>query len=54
MGKVKFRDISDIEAFENTAIEERLEAFNTYDMIKNGAAVNPNATAISFFRSGDS
>ena len=54
MEKVKFRNISDIEAFENTPIEERLEAFNTYDMIKNGAAINPNATAISFFRSGDS
>ena len=54
MGKVKFRHISDIEAFENTPIENRLEAFNTYDLIKNGAAINPDATAISFFLGGDS
>ncbi|MFC1880169.1 acyl-CoA synthetase [Thermodesulfobacteriota bacterium] len=54
MGEVKFRNISDIEAFEKTAIEERLDAFNTYDLIKNGAAINPDATAISFFLGGDS
>ena len=53
MGKVKFRHISDIEAFENTPIEERMKAFNTYDLIKNGASINPDATAISFFLAGD-
>jgi len=53
MGEVKFHNISDIEAFENTPIEERLSAFNTYDLIKSGAAINPDATAVSFFLSGD-
>jgi len=53
MGKVKFRNIGDIEAFENTPIEERMEVFNTYDLLKKGAAINPDAPAISFFLSGD-
>jgi fatty-acyl-CoA synthase len=53
MKKVKFRNISDIESFENTPIEERLEAFNTYDLLKKGASINPDAPAISFFLSGD-
>jgi fatty-acyl-CoA synthase len=54
MGKVKFRNIGDIEAFEKIPIEERLEAFNTYDLLKKGAAINPDALSISFFLSGDS
>jgi fatty-acyl-CoA synthase len=53
MEKVKFRNIGDIEKFENTPIEERMQAFNTYDLLKNGAAINPEATAISFFLAGD-
>lgn len=53
MKKVKFRNIGDIEAFENIPIEERLETCNTYDMLKKGAAINPDAPAISFFLSGD-
>ena len=53
MEKVKFRNIGDIEKFENTPIEERMQAFNTYDLLKNGVAINPEAPAISFFLSGD-
>ena len=53
MEAVKFKDISDIEAFENTPIENRMDVFNTYDLIQKGAAINPDATAISFFLSGD-
>jgi fatty-acyl-CoA synthase len=53
MGEVKFHNIGDIEKFESKPIEERLSAFNTYDLIKNGAAINPDATAISFFNSGE-
>jgi fatty-acyl-CoA synthase len=53
MGEVKFHNIGDIEKFECIPIEERLNAFNTYDLIKNGVAINPDATAISFFLSGD-
>jgi acyl-CoA synthetase (AMP-forming)/AMP-acid ligase II len=41
MREIKFRNIDDIEEFETTPIEERLTAFNTYEMIKNGAAIDP-------------
>jgi len=54
MGEVKFRNISDIETFEKVSIEKRLDVFNTYDLLKKGAAINPDATAISFFLTGDS
>jgi fatty-acyl-CoA synthase len=54
MGKVKFRNIGDIEDFEKIPIEKRLDVFNTYDLLKKGAAINPAAPAISFFLSGDS
>ncbi len=54
MGEVRFRNVGDIEAFENIPIDKRMEAFNTYDLIKKGAAINPDATAISFFLGGDS
>jgi len=54
MGEVKFRTIADIEAFEKIPLEKRLDVFNTYDLLKKGAAINPDATAISFFLSGDS
>ncbi len=54
MGEVKFQNIGDIEAFESTPIEERLDVFNTYDLIRKGAAVNPDAPAISFFLRGES
>jgi fatty-acyl-CoA synthase len=53
MEEVKFKDTSDIEAFESTPLEERMAVFNTYDLIKTGAAINPDATAISFFLSSD-
>ena len=54
MGKVKFRHIGDIEEFEKIPFEKRLDVFNTYDLLKKGAAINPDATGISFFLSGDS
>jgi hypothetical protein len=54
LGEEKFRNIGDIEKFENIPIDERLDVFNTYDLIKKNAAINPEATAISFFLSGDS
>jgi fatty-acyl-CoA synthase len=54
MGAVKFHNIGDIEAFEKIPLEKRLDVFNTYDLLKKGAAINPDATALSFFLSGDS
>jgi fatty-acyl-CoA synthase len=53
MEKVKFRKIGDIEAFEKVPLEKRLDVFNTYDLLRKGAAINPEARAISFFLSGD-
>jgi fatty-acyl-CoA synthase len=53
MGDVKFRNIGDIEKFEKIPIEKRMDVFNTYDQLQKGAAINPEATAISFFLSGD-
>ncbi|MFC1534492.1 acyl-CoA synthetase [Thermodesulfobacteriota bacterium] len=52
MDKVMVETLADIEAFEKVPIEERLPFLNTYDMIKHGAAINPDAPAISFFLSG--
>ena len=53
MEKLKIRSTADVEAFERVPIEQRMDSFNTYDMLKRGAAIDPEATAISFFASGD-
>ena len=53
MEKLKISSLADIEAFEQTPVEERLNFFNTYDLLKHGTATDPAATAISFFLSGD-
>jgi hypothetical protein len=52
MEKVKVRTLADIEAYEKVPIDERLRFRNTYDLIKQGAALNPEGPAISFFPSG--
>lgn len=52
MERVKAKTLADIEAFEKVPIQERLSFFNTLDMIKHGAAIDPEAPAISFFPSG--
>lgn len=49
MGELKISSLADIEAFEQTPVEERLNFFNTYDLLKHGTAIDPAATAISFF-----
>ncbi|MBI4766417.1 MAG: acyl-CoA synthetase [Deltaproteobacteria bacterium] len=51
--KIKIQTISDIEAFEKIPIRERIKAFNTYDLLKQGAAINPGAPAVSFFLTGE-
>ncbi|MBW1783397.1 MAG: acyl-CoA synthetase [Deltaproteobacteria bacterium] len=52
MEEVSIATVADIEAVEKAPIEQRLAYFNTYDMIKHGTAINPEAPAISFFYSG--
>lgn len=49
----KIMTLADIERFEETPIEERLPAFNTYDMLRYGVSLNPQAPALSFFIDGN-
>ena len=51
--KIKVFTIADIEAIEKTPIKEGIKATNTYDLLKQGAGINPEAPAISFFFSGE-
>ncbi len=43
----------EIEQIEETPIEKRLVADNTYDMIRHGVSLNPKAPALSFFADGN-
>jgi len=53
MEDLRIATVADIEEYEKVPIHERLTCFNTYDMIKQGAAINPEAPAISFSPSGE-
>ena len=53
MTSLEIATTADIESFERVPIKDRLEWFNTYDMLLAGAGINPEATAISFLLSGD-
>ena len=53
MKKIKLATLEDVAKIEEIGIEQHLGAQNTYDMIKNGAAINPDAPALSFFPAGD-
>ncbi|MGO9123107.1 MAG: acyl-CoA synthetase [Desulfomonilaceae bacterium] len=50
--EIQIATMADLEAMEKTPIEERLPFFNTYDLIKHGAALDPGAIAISFMPTG--
>ncbi|MBU1902836.1 MAG: acyl-CoA synthetase [Proteobacteria bacterium] len=50
--KPRIATLSDILEVEKIPIEQRLNFFNTYDMLRHGAAIDPEAPAISFFLSG--
>ncbi len=39
--------------YEQTPLDQRLNAFNTYDLIKHGASLDPDALAISYVQSGE-
>jgi len=39
--------------YEKTPLDQRLKAFNTYDLIKHGASLDPQALAISYVQSGE-
>ncbi len=53
MERMKIRTRADVRAVEKVPIEDRLQATNTYDMLRNGAAINPDGPALSFFLSGE-
>ncbi len=53
MGNFRIATIKDVEEIERVPIEKRLTAFNTYDLFKKGASINPDGLAISFMLSGD-
>jgi fatty-acyl-CoA synthase len=53
MGTLKIKTVADIEEFEKISLEERMTSFNTFELLQKGAAIDPDATAISFFLSGD-
>jgi len=54
MDGFKISTIADVEEVEKVPIEQRLEYFNTYDLIKHGTAINPDALAISLILNGES
>ena len=53
MAELEFKTSADVEAFEKIPIENRMTAFDTYEMLKQGAALNPDNPAMSFILSGD-
>ncbi|MFC2164184.1 acyl-CoA synthetase [Acidobacteriota bacterium] len=53
MKEIKISALSDIEEIEKKPIADQLNCFNTYDLIQKGTMINPDATAISFFPTGD-
>jgi fatty-acyl-CoA synthase len=53
MAQFKIATLADIEAIEQVPIEARVPAHNTYDLIRHGAAIRPEAPAVSFLLSGE-
>jgi fatty-acyl-CoA synthase len=47
------RTLSDIEAIEKVPLSQRIKAKSTYELISTGAAINPEAIAMSFIADGD-
>jgi fatty-acyl-CoA synthase len=48
------RGIHDIREIEKTPLAERIKDKSTYELIRRGAALNPDGIAMSFLRDGDS
>lgn len=53
MWNLKTAALADIEAYEQTPLETRLEATTTYDLLRLGADRNPGAEALVFLTNGD-
>jgi fatty-acyl-CoA synthase len=52
--KFLIRTMADIEAIEQVPISERFSENSTYELISKGAAIDPDAIAMSFLMNGDS
>ncbi len=53
MEEYKIATLKDIEEIEKVPLEERLRFSNTYEMLREGAAVNPDGLAMSLIVSGE-
>ena len=53
MQDIRIASVKDVEELEKVSFEQRLTATNTYDMLRQGAAINPDALALSFMLSGE-
>jgi fatty-acyl-CoA synthase len=53
VGKMVIRTVADIEAIEKTPITERFAEKSTFELISKGAAIDPDAMAMSFLANGD-
>lgn len=53
MAKYQHKDMAGVIAQEQIPLHQVLPATNTYDLIKHGASINPEAIALSFIPSGE-
>jgi len=53
MTEFEIRTLADVEKIEQVALEERFDAFTTYEMIRKGTSIDPQAPSLSFIFSGD-
>jgi fatty-acyl-CoA synthase len=47
------RNLADIEAIERVPLSERIKVSSTYELLQQGAAIDPEAVAIHFIRDGE-
>jgi len=53
MAEFRIATLGDIEQIEKVPLEKRLTAFNTYNLLQQGASINLDGLAISFMLSGE-
>ena len=53
MEKKGIATMADVLEYEKVPLEQRLKAFNTYDLIKYGASLDPDGLALTFILSGE-
>lgn len=53
MDKIRIKTLRDIEKIEELPLEKRFSISSTYNLLKQGAMINPDGLAISFLLSGD-